>query len=184
MNSQNSLSQIVFLCKKFLLILCFTIILLGLRTQNVEALFVPTLSAAVGQTDLQVNGNQVINSSNSNTEIPLNLTVNTNNRTGYTVSVSSASSETALTDTISSNNSDSINSITTSLDINNFPVNTWGYRLNTASMFNPIPSLGSPENVIQTQNKTNGNENHLFNKYYQIDSPSLLNSTIINSFLL
>lgn len=190
MNSQNSLSQIVFLCKKFLLILCFTIILLGLRTQNVEALFVPTLSAAVGQTDLQVNGNQVINSSNSNTEIPLNLTVNTNNRTGYTVSVSSASSETALTDTISSNNSDSINSITTSLDINNFPVNTWGYRLNTASMFNPIPSLGSPENVIQTQNKTNGNENHLFNIGIKLNSNlesghygnSLLFSVITNPY--
>lgn len=146
------------------------ITLLGLKTQNVEALFVPTLSASVGQTDLQVNGNQVINSTHSNTEIPLNLIVNTNNRTGYTVSVSAASSETALIDTVSSNNSDSINSITTSLDINNFPVNTWGYRLNTASLFNPIPSLNSPENIIQTQSKTNGNKNHEFNLGIKLNS--------------
>ena len=51
-------------------------------SDNTSALFVPTLSASVDQTNLQVNGNQVINSTEKTTEIPFNFTVNTNNRTG------------------------------------------------------------------------------------------------------
>ena len=44
---------------------------------NTFALFVPTLSASVDQANLQVNGNQVINSADKTTEIPFSFTVNT-----------------------------------------------------------------------------------------------------------
>lgn len=56
----------------------------------------PTLSASISNTNVIVNGNQVINSENKTTEIPLRLTVNTNNRTGYTATISSDSNNTAL----------------------------------------------------------------------------------------
>ena len=65
-------------------------------TNDTSALFTPTLSASVEQTNLQVNGNQVINSTNKTTDIPLSLTVNTNNRTGYTAYMSTETNETAL----------------------------------------------------------------------------------------
>ena len=58
-------------------------------SNNTFALFTPTLSASVDNTAVSVNGNQVINSTNKTTEIPLNLTVNTNNKTGYTSTLSS-----------------------------------------------------------------------------------------------
>ena len=60
---------------------------LNFNTSEVSALFVPTLSASVDQANLQVNGNQVINSTDKTTEIPFNFTVNTNNRTGYTATL-------------------------------------------------------------------------------------------------
>ena len=157
MNSQNSLSQIVFLCKKFLLIFCFTVFLLGLKTQNVEALFVPTLSASVDNTTASVNGNQVINSANKTTEIPLNLTVNTNNKTGYTATLNSETNETALVN----NNSTSaakINSISSAELLEDFSNNSWGVKVGTSTNFSPIPKLTSPMNTIQTAGKTNGND--------------------------
>ena len=58
-------------------------------SNNTFALFTPTLSASVDNTAASVNGNQVINSTNKTTEIPLNLTVNTNNKTGYTATLNS-----------------------------------------------------------------------------------------------
>ena len=63
----------------FLGLISFSNIILS---SNTSALFTPTLSAAIDQTNLQVNGNQVINSIDKTTEIPFNFTVNTNNRTG------------------------------------------------------------------------------------------------------
>ena len=62
----------------------FLVVFLGLisfsniiLSSNTFALFVPTLSASIDQANLQVNGNQVINSTDKTTEIPLNLIVNT-----------------------------------------------------------------------------------------------------------
>ena len=80
----------------FLLGLCLSIFIFNLNAAAVFALYTPTLSASVSQTNLQINGNQVINSKNKTTEIPLNLTVNTNNKTGYTATLNSETDETAL----------------------------------------------------------------------------------------
>ena len=104
-----------------------------------------------------MNGNQVINSTNKTTEIPLNLTVNTNNKTGYTVTLSSETENTALTNTTSTSGA-KINSISTNLSLNNLPNNTWGYKFGTSTSYAPIPALSTPAQILQTAGKTNGDE--------------------------
>ena len=116
---------------------------LNFNTSEVSALFVPTLSASVDQANLQVNGNQVINSTDKTTEIPFNFTVNTNNRTGYTATLSSETDNTALTNATSATGA-KINSISTNLTLNNLPNNTWGYRFGASTNYAPIPALSTP----------------------------------------
>ena len=109
------------------------------------------------QANLQVNGNQVINSMNKTTEIPLNLTVNTNNKTGYTATLNSETNETALVNNDSSNGA-KINSISTSLSLNNLPNNSWGYKFGSSTNYAPIPALSIPAQILQTTGKTSSNE--------------------------
>ena len=99
MMSQKSHSLKLFLWKNFFTLtaaFCATFLSMNFYSNEASALFVPTLSASVDQANLQVNGNQVINSTNKTTEIPLNLIVNTNNKTGYTATLNSETNETAL----------------------------------------------------------------------------------------
>lgn len=97
----------------------------------------------------------MINSTNKTTEFPLRLTVNTNNRTGYTATISSESNNTALV-----NNSSAllakIDSISAPSSLANLPNNTWGYRLASAPNYNPIPALAAPASFRQTTEATNG----------------------------
>ena len=131
-------------------------------SNNTSALFTPTLSASVDQANLQVNGNQVINSTDKTTEIPFNFTVNTNNRTGYTATLSSETENTALTKP-GSTSSTEIDSINTDLALNNFPNNTWGYKFGTSTNYAPIPALSTPAQILKTTEKTNGNESNQIN---------------------
>ena len=140
----------------FLGLISFLNIVLG---SNTFALFVPTLSASVDQANLQVNGNQVINSTNKTTEIPFNFTVNTNNRTGYTATLSAETENTALINTESAVGA-KIDSISANLMLNNLPNNTWGYKFGASTNYAPIPALSSPAQIIQTAGKTNGNESN------------------------
>ena len=126
---------------------------------NTFALFTPTLSAAVDQTNLQVNGNQVINSTNKTTEIPLSLTVNTNNKTGYTATLNSETNETALVNNDSTTNA-KINSISSAGPLGDFSNNTWGYKFGASTNYAPIPALSTPAQILQTTGKTNGNESN------------------------
>ena len=128
-------------------------------SDNTFALFTPTLSASLDQANLQVNGNQVINSTEKTIEIPLNLTVNTNNKTGYTATLNSETDETALVNNSSATNA-KINSISANLSLNNLPNNTWGYKFGTSTNYAPIPALSTPAQIIQTTGKTNGNESN------------------------
>ena len=128
-----------------------------IAANNVSALFVPTLSASVDQANLQVNGNQVINSTNKTTEIPLNLTVSTNNKTGYTASLNSETDETALVNNDSSNSA-KINSISSAGLLGDFSNNTWGFKFGNNLSYLPIPALSIPSQIIQTSTKTSGNE--------------------------
>ena len=108
---------------------------------------------------MQVNGNQVINSADKTTEIPFNFTVNTNNRTGYTATLSAETENTALTNAGSATGA-KIDSISTDLTLNNLPNNTWGYKLGSSSNYAPIPALSTPAQILQTTGKTNGNESN------------------------
>ena len=128
-------------------------------SNNTFALFTPTLSASVDNTAASVNGNQVINSTNKTTEIPLNLTVNTNNKTGYTATLNSETDETALVNNDSAANA-KINSISANLSLNNLPNNTWGYKFGASSNYAPIPALSVPAQILQTTGRTNGNESN------------------------
>ena len=126
---------------------------------NVSALFIPTLSASVDQANLQVNGNQVIKSTTQTTELPLNFTVNTNNRTGYTATISAETNNTSLSHSASSTGA-KISSISSSAELNDLPNNTWGYKFGGTSNYAPIPALSSPAQILQTAGKTNGNESN------------------------
>ena len=132
---------------------------LGFNSNEVSALFVPTLSASVDQANLQVNGNQVINSTDKTTEIPFNFTVDTNNRTGYTATLSAETENTALTNASSAVGA-KIDSISTNLTLNNLPNNTWGYKFGSSTNYDPIPALSTPAQILQTAGKTNGNESN------------------------
>ena len=126
-------------------------------SNNTFAFFTPTLSASIDNTAVSVNGNQVINSTSKTTEIPLNLTVNTNNKTGYTATLSSETENTALTNAASTAGA-KINSISTNLSLNNLPNNTWGYKFGASSNYAPIPALSTPAQIRQTAGKTNGDD--------------------------
>ena len=128
-------------------------------TSNTFALFVPTLSASVDRANLQVNGNSIINSTDKTAEIPFNFTVNTNNRTGYTATLSAETENIALINAGSSASA-KIDSISTDLSLNNLPNNTWGYKFGASSNYAPIPALSTPAQIVQTAGKTNGNESN------------------------
>ena len=128
-------------------------------SNNTFALFTPTLSASVDNTAASVNGNQVINSTNKTTEIPLNLTVNTNNKTGYTATLNSETDETALVNNDSAANA-KINSISSTGSLGDFSNNTWGYKFGSSTNYAPIPALSTPAQILQTTGKTNGNESN------------------------
>ena len=113
----------------------------------------------MNQTNLQINGNQVINSTNKTTEIPFSFTVNTNNRTGYTATLSAETENTALTNTGSAAGA-KIDSISTNISLNNLPNNTWGYKFGASTNYAPIPALSTPAQILQTTGKTNGNESN------------------------
>ena len=91
------LNTFKFSLRSIILTVLFSALFYELSFSNqVFALFTPTLSASIDNNAASVNGNQVISSTDKTTEIPLNLTVNTNNKTGYTATLNSETDETAL----------------------------------------------------------------------------------------
>ena len=160
MQGQKSHSFKLFLWKNIFVAgasFCAVFFGLSFNTSEASALFVPTLSASVDQANLQVNGNSVINSTDKTTEIPFNFTVNTNNRTGYTATLSAETENTALTNAGSAVGA-KIDSVNTNLSLNNLPNNTWGYKFGASTNYAPIPALSTPAQIVQTAGKTNGNE--------------------------
>ena len=154
----SRLSSFSLSLRSIILAVLFSVVFYELSfSSQVFALYTPTLSASVDNTAALVNGNQVINSTNKTTEIPLNLTVNTNNRTGYTATLSAETENTALMN-ISSTTGAKIDSISTNLSLNNLPNNSWGYKFSTSTNYAPIPALSTPAQILQTTERTNGNE--------------------------
>ena len=117
--------------------------------KNTAALRVPGLAVSF-DADAQINGNQIINSLTQSEDHPMNLTVTTDNTTGYKVMISTQTNETAMT---SATNSDRINSISQNLTLTNFPSNTWGIRLRNYGEFMPIPPASSPIMLVQNSSK-------------------------------
>ena len=188
MQSQKLHSLKLFLWKNIFVVSAgFLATFLGLsfNSNEVSALFVPTLSASVDQANLQVNGNQVINSQNQTKELQLRLNINTNNKTGYTTTVSSNSENTSLVNSNSASTSQ-ISSISSNLNLSDFTTNTWGYKLGNAASYRPIPTLSAPASVIQTTAKTNGTDSNTINigmKLNQnLESGSYAN-TLVFSFI-
>ena len=143
----------------FLLGFCLSLFIFNFNTAAVFALYAPTLSASIDNAAASVNGNQVINSADKTTEVPLNLIVNTNNKTGYTATLNSETNETALVN-IGSTSGAKINSISSAGLLGDFSNNTWGYKFGSSPNYAPIPALSTPAQILQTAGKTNGNESN------------------------
>ena len=90
----------------------------------------------------------------------MNLTVKTNNRTGYTAAISTETDDTSLKN-LDSTLGAKIQSITENLALNNFTANTWGYKMWSENTFKPIPPVSSPVNIIQTTEGTGYNASEL-----------------------
>ena len=154
-------------------------------SNNTSALFTPTLSASVDQANLQVNGNQVINSQDQTKELQLRMNIDTNNRTGYTATISSSSENTSL---INSNptSTNQISSISSNSSLTDFAANTWGYKLINSASYQPIPALSAPTRVIQTTSKTNGIDSNTINigmKLSQALESGSYSNTLVFSFV-
>ena len=130
-------------------------------SNNSFALYVPTLSASVDNSAVSVNGNQVINSVLQTSELPIRVTVKTNNKTGYTATLNTETDETALVNSNSVSGA-KINSIDTSKSLTNFSQNTWGFLSPSSGNYQPIPGLSNSANLFSTTAKTSGNENFDF----------------------
>ena len=147
---------------KFLVVFLAFISFLNLAlSDNSFALYTPALSASVDNSAVSVNGNQVINSINGTTELPLRVTVNTNNKTGYTAILNTETNETALVNAGSASGA-KIDSIDTNKALTNFSQNTWGFLSPLNGNYQPIPSLSDSANLFSTTAKTSGNESFDF----------------------
>ena len=154
-------------------------------SNNTSALFTPTLSASVDQANLQVNGNQVINSQDQTKELQLRINIDTNNRTGYTATISSSSENTSLTNS-NSTSTNQISSISSNSSLTDFAANTWGYKLINSASYQPIPALSAPTRVIQTTSRTNGIDSNTINigmKLNQALESGSYSNTLVFSFV-
>ena len=131
-------------------------------SHNTFALYTPTLSVSVNNSDVTISGNDVINSYSKMSLNSMNLTVKTNNRTGYTAAISTETDDTSLKN-LDSTLGAKIQSITENLALNNFTANTWGYKMGSENNFKPIPAASNPSNIIQTTVGTGYDETNKIN---------------------
>lgn len=164
MLSLKSLFKSSILLGKYLilpLVICSSFIVINFNSKNVSALFKPNLSVSISDDQFNINGNQIINSVSQTSELPIQVTVNTNNKTGYTATLNTETNETALVNTASTNGM-KIESIDANKALTNFSENTWGFLSPTGGDYQPIPSLHNPENLLRTTTKTSGNDSFNF----------------------
>lgn len=131
-------------------------------SDNTFALYTPVLSASVDNSDVTISGNNVVNSYSKTSFNTMNLTVKTNNRTGYTAAISTETDDTSLKN-LDSTLGAKIQSITENLALNNFTANTWGYKMGSENNFKPIPAASNPSNIIQTTVGTGYDETNKIN---------------------
>lgn len=129
----------------------------------------------------QINGNQIINSPTQSEDCPINLTVTTDNTTGYKVMISTQTNETAMTNATNSNR---INSISQNLTLTDFPSNTWGIRLGNYGEFMPIPPASSPIMLVQNSSKpVSGTDTHQVDMGLKL-APNLSSGEYANTLMV
>ena len=149
-------------------------------TSNTSALRVPGLAVSF-DANAQINGNQIINSPTQSEDCPINLTVTTDNTTGYKVMISTQTNETAMTN---ATNSDRINSISQNLTLTDFPSNTWGIRLGNYGEFMPIPPASSPIMLVQNSSKpVSGTDTHQVDMGLKL-APNLSSGEYANTLMV
>lgn len=140
----------------FLALISFSNLIFSNKT---FALYTPTLSASVDKSDITVSGNDVLRFDKTSFNL-LTLILKTNNRTGYTASISSETNDTSLKN-LESTSGAKIESIAEDLPLGDFTANTWGYKMWSENTFKPIPPVSSPVNIIQTTEGTGYNASEL-----------------------
>lgn len=133
----------------------------------------PILSVSVDASKLSIDGNGVIESDPRTSEYAINLKAYTSNRTGYTISINSKTENTALLNTNPSITT-KISSISTSSELDNFPDNTWGYKLSNNTDYSPIPAISAPANIAKTTEMTGSSDGD----DYEIDLGMKLDNTL------
>lgn len=138
--------------------------------QNTHALVKPTLSASVDQSNIQINGTEVAESATSTIDKPVNVSVKTNNRSGYTITVSSATEDTALTD-VNPLNEMKISSIVSPIPLKYIPANQWGLRWESEKHFYvPIQPNGHAQVIATTTTKNDTEETNTFHIGMKLNS--------------
>lgn len=138
--------------------------------QNTHALVKPTLSASVDQSNIQINGTEVAESATSTIDKPVNVSVKTNNRSGYTITVSSATEDTALTD-VNPLNEMKISSIVSPIPLKYIPANQWGLRWESEKHFYvPIQPNGHAQVIATTTAKNDTEETNTFHVGMKLNS--------------
>ena len=121
------------------------------------ALFTPSLSAALNQSSVVFHGSDDRSVNPQFQEATTKLTINSNDKSGYRIIVSTDSNNTSLVSP-SFAVTDKINSIPHADTLSNFPDRTWGYKIDGETNFRPIGSVASPTNLFDSEEKTDGNE--------------------------
>lgn len=138
--------------------------------QNTHALVKTTLSASVDQSDIQINGTEVAESVTSTIDKPVNVSVKTNNRSGYTITVSSTTEDTALTDANPLNEM-KISSIVSPIPLKYIPANQWGLRWDSEEHFYmPIQPRGHAQVIATTTAKNDTEETNTFHIGMKLNS--------------
>lgn len=111
-----------------------------------------TISLSVDQPTLDLSFTQSDIASATPKNVAMGFSLQTNNRTGATVYVSSVDENTNLKNTNISI-TDTINSISAQSALNTIPENQWGYRISSAAspvLYNPIPKASAPDAAFIT----------------------------------
>ena len=126
-------------------------------TNKTYALFVPSLSASINESALVIRKGNNPAAGSPLQEASANLTVNTNDKSGYRILMSTDSADTALTNSNTSV-TDKINSISGVTLLSSFSNHTWGNKLEDEAAFRPIAPLSNPTNLFTSEEMTEGNE--------------------------
>lgn len=118
-------------------------------SNKVNAKIQPIVAMSVSAEKLRFEMNPV--SSGSFKSLPLNVSVSTNNPSGYEIYMSALES----VDLTNETTTDKVASLTESVTSSEMPVNTWGYSLDNTT-FHAIPSIDSPALITHTDTRETG----------------------------